>query len=36
MEVGLRQFYGLLMDKIVLLNIVHTLEAQKQFNIRDK
>lgn len=36
METGIRMFYGLLMDKIVLLNIVHTLEAQKPFNIRDK
>lgn len=24
------------MDKTVLLNIVHTLEGQRQFNIRDK
>ena len=36
MENGIKSFYSLLLDKTVLLTIVHALESQRQFSIRDK
>jgi hypothetical protein len=35
-EMGIKQFRTLISDKTVLLCIIHSLESQRQFTIRDK